>query len=613
VQAPVAWKACSSHRQQHVGRRTFCLLPAGRCSARCSAVAVSFPGVEIRDSEKFGETVFATSDFEKNDIVVREEPLLATLPSTPEGLQRRRAVVELKFNVEDKSNLGAVFAYACTMWEYAEAASVVKEMVQSLHTVELKPDNPLHSLRLTNMGIAADTLLSPDSGDAYEACKGFSREDLIKVATASDLNSWGAEDEDRLIPATFYFGSKVTHACNGNNLKYVWDNEGNEASYIALKDIKAGELLTASYMPSIDLFPTWLRREVLQQRRLFFCKCAACETGIDHSRRLPCPKCTADGYNRGERGLLPLNWLNHDVASPTQNLSMPMVELDLALAAAGDDTPWQCNTCHERFPDDMDQLLAPVDVSYPGPLNPEEALVRQYFLTNSQLLPRNPAELVNDMKTVYELDAQIAALMAESYGVLGPAHWCTFSCAHLQSMIVNIIANYWRMFAIAIMPGMSQADPEYEEYMSKLLSSNRTVAHISCYSLEWARVMAERTGRSDVLERCSSDLIDAVRALTETARSVVVHHSERAAAAKVAIEFADVLKDLAARSPADSSLPDKVWEERKLWKDLRKRSAQLPVAKGNPIIGTTWPLVPKVKDPEVAEDSTDQEKVPEVA
>lgn len=49
-----------------------------------------------------------------------------------------------------------------------QAASVVKEMVQSLHTVELKPDNPLHSLRLTNMGIAADTLLSPDSGDAYE-------------------------------------------------------------------------------------------------------------------------------------------------------------------------------------------------------------------------------------------------------------------------------------------------------------------------------------------------------------------------------------------------------------------------------------------------------------
>lgn len=58
---------------------------------------------------------------------------------------------------------------------------------------------------------------------------------------------------------------------------------------------------------------------------------------------------------------------------------------------------------------------------------------------------------------------------------------CTFSCAHLQSMIVNIIANYWRMFAIAIMPGMSQADPEYEEYMSKLLSSNRTVAHISAH------------------------------------------------------------------------------------------------------------------------------------
>lgn len=55
--------------------------------------------------------------------MVREEPLLATLPSTPEGLQRRRAVVELKFNVEDKSNLGAVFAYACTMWEYAEVTS----------------------------------------------------------------------------------------------------------------------------------------------------------------------------------------------------------------------------------------------------------------------------------------------------------------------------------------------------------------------------------------------------------------------------------------------------------------------------------------------------------
>lgn len=86
--------------------------------------------------------------------------------------------------------------------------------------------------------------------------------------------------------ALFETGSKVEHSCFPN---VTYSSKTGQLVYTAIQAIAAGERVTFSYIPYIEV-PEQARRNSLLTSKSFLCECARCE-GPDMCRPLPCPVC----------------------------------------------------------------------------------------------------------------------------------------------------------------------------------------------------------------------------------------------------------------------------------------------------------------------------------
>ena len=90
--------------------------------------------------------------------------------------------------------------------------------------------------------------------------------------------------------ALFLFASKVAHSCLPN-LTYTSKTSDGKLEYKVTRSLKAGDMLTFSYLDDLWETPTHERRAKLKQSKSFTCCCIRC-MGQDYARPLPCTKCS---------------------------------------------------------------------------------------------------------------------------------------------------------------------------------------------------------------------------------------------------------------------------------------------------------------------------------
>eukprot|EP00961_Rhodomonas_salina_P180110 2430824-Rhodomonas_salina.1 len=107
--------------------------------------------------------------------------------------------------------------------------------------------------------------------------------DLIRFLLVFDINCHGN--------ALFNLSTRLSHSCEPNTFCRT-ETEAGDLAYIAIRDIKDGDLLSFSYVGggSFLILPTTLRRARLRKLD-FVCTCSRC-SGPDMMRTLRCPKCS---------------------------------------------------------------------------------------------------------------------------------------------------------------------------------------------------------------------------------------------------------------------------------------------------------------------------------
>jgi hypothetical protein len=88
--------------------------------------------------------------------------------------------------------------------------------------------------------------------------------------------------------AFFALCSKINHDCEGNS-RFTVGADGL-GRVVACRQIAAGEEITQNYIGDLVIGSSLFRQSVLQESKLFQCKCIRCRSP-DFARRVPCPVC----------------------------------------------------------------------------------------------------------------------------------------------------------------------------------------------------------------------------------------------------------------------------------------------------------------------------------
>ena len=89
--------------------------------------------------------------------------------------------------------------------------------------------------------------------------------------------------------ALFLYSSKVAHSCFPN-VSYSSKTLDGKLEFKAIQPIRAGDMITFSYIEKVIETPTHLRRANLQATKEFICRCDRC-MGPDYNRLVPCSTC----------------------------------------------------------------------------------------------------------------------------------------------------------------------------------------------------------------------------------------------------------------------------------------------------------------------------------
>jgi len=327
----------------------------------------------LRDTEDWGVHLVARRHFECGDKLLSEEPLLRMPDASP--IVRRTL----------EQNLGHHASFMmpalCVDWE-----SVDEEEREAILTL-----------------FFAHPLMAGKSGDqAYHACDAlwrtrselqrmFSTEELFRFLHIVDLNIHRDDEHPQNANFTgiFIFGSKFSHSC-APNCSWSFDRSGR-LQYHAVRPIKAGELLTFSYVGNgMNLLVSTLDRRRRLSCLCFVCRCSRC-SGPDLSRKMRCPSCKDPG------GCLPLY---DDLSEPS-----PIAPGGAMTPAMEADAPcWQCEACGKVF---KPQAM---------PLADESEL--------AELVPKAlTADASEELASGQNQQLDLRRLASRAARSLGPRHW----------------------------------------------------------------------------------------------------------------------------------------------------------------------------------------------
>lgn len=123
--------------------------------------------------------------------------------------------------------------------------------------------------------------LSPRDQAAYLNLKGcFPYKNVDNTAHSNyqvwsiwDTNMWEHSNDEG--GCVYEIGSRFNHSC-ANNVETFVKGESSEHVYETLRDIKAGEELTVTYIPDQNHLPCGQRRKILMEGWKFHRRCEAC-------------------------------------------------------------------------------------------------------------------------------------------------------------------------------------------------------------------------------------------------------------------------------------------------------------------------------------------------
>lgn len=238
------------------------------------------PGLALEERPGLGNTLISTRSFGVGEVVVAEKPLLVW-----------------KCRDEDAEQRSLLAAFA-------DAPESVQDAVLQLAHPPLDDDR--HVMVDTSRAFARRLLTS-----GPKVHRGLAEVAIHKLLLISAINAHtyfgeqvgavvniladGVAPSSSARSALFRSLSKVTHSCAPNT--FYTSKRGIEAANVALRPIAAGEVITFSYGGDYAT-PRAERRELLQQSKLFHCRCARC-CGVDDVCGLPCPSTGPSGAAGG--------------------------------------------------------------------------------------------------------------------------------------------------------------------------------------------------------------------------------------------------------------------------------------------------------------------------
>eukprot|EP01137_Pigoraptor_chileana_P005898 Opistho-2@49591 len=227
--------------------------------------------MEIRAHAGHGRAAFAVRDYAIGDVVHAEtSPLMVWSTSGDKELNIVRAFVELS----------------------ASSRSTIRS-----HFCAIESGHPLHSdlERVASRISGVSIPVAHDNKNAKKDAESISdstrppaeKDDILGILCIAAANAHRIGNN---CSALFPTAAMASHSCVPNMRLLPHPETALGMRYAAIRAIKAGELLTYSYVaPNVLILPTNNRREMLYRSWGFVCECEGCAGQYDASRTIKCP------------------------------------------------------------------------------------------------------------------------------------------------------------------------------------------------------------------------------------------------------------------------------------------------------------------------------------
>ena len=226
-----------------------------------------------------GRVLIATKDYNVGDIVMKEKPLVVY-----------NNLIELIHKVIQMNDQEKDLFYDMHHRDFQDNPPIFDECKNVMNELlDMFNSNDLHVF-LNKSGISIDTahkILMISNFNAHNF-----------IGSNSSYNESSNLDEPKRT-ALFYLGSKVAHSCEPNCsytskiVNSTIDGDNDVLVYSAIKPIKAGDILSFSYInPRLS---TVERRAILRREKDFFCECCKC-SDYDYNSGLKCKLNGCKGY-----------------------------------------------------------------------------------------------------------------------------------------------------------------------------------------------------------------------------------------------------------------------------------------------------------------------------
>ncbi|KAJ3012852.1 hypothetical protein HKX48_006053 [Thoreauomyces humboldtii] len=245
-------------------------------------------GVQVKDfGAPLGKASVATRDFLLGDLVVSDTPLLA-IPTDRVASSLHDALAEALFTTllmsESPDAMEAATAVDLQVNAIIqfEKDMTVDQREAVLHDFARPPEDAGYAI----VGIMKDFADAAAKVDGITA----SSADILTLLLVLATNAHEFVEDQRVWVGLYGGGSKLAHSCSPMT---VYVGAGPTLAHYALRDIRAGEMITTNYTVRDDIracWPTSLRRAKLEQTKFFTCRCTRCEAN-DDLRTMACPAC----------------------------------------------------------------------------------------------------------------------------------------------------------------------------------------------------------------------------------------------------------------------------------------------------------------------------------
>ena len=239
-------------------------LEGGDSFLYCNIESADFVAVESRTGD-LGRVVVATKDVAIGIKIIRERPILVNKSGDWSGM------ISAFMALDKKSKNGVLNMFH---------PPLSSQSVQSQH-LKLQAEYLGRQLSMDSTLVHKLMAISNCNGHEYYGCDN-------ELYHEAPRESFSRKSSGKM--ALFLFGSKVAHSCNPN-VTYSSRTSDGKLEYKVICSIKAGDMVTFSYIDELLETPTHIRRTKLIDTKSFLCRCSRC-LGPDFSRPFSCNKCS---------------------------------------------------------------------------------------------------------------------------------------------------------------------------------------------------------------------------------------------------------------------------------------------------------------------------------